>query len=139
MSTFLVIITMVEEQHTPLTSQNTTSSAKPSLDILTTKSGTPQVAENSIISFLGRQASSTAGGNIWVFSWSEIINGVIQVISVIATVVFGVWAVKSFDAAQQANFLIRTALEQTLIANQLALLLICASNQVSFFIKSHLR
>jgi hypothetical protein len=97
------------------------------------------VAENSIISFPGRQASSAAGGGIWVFSWSDIINGVIQVISVITAVVFGVWAIKSFDAAQQANFLARTALEQTLIANQLALLSICASNQVGFFIKSHLQ
>jgi hypothetical protein len=71
-----------------------------------------------------------APGGIWVFTWNEIVNAIIQVIAVIAALVFGAWAIKSYDEAQQANALARTGLQQTLIANQLALLAVCASNEV---------
>jgi hypothetical protein len=82
------------------------------------------------------QASSHAQGGIWVFTFNEIANGIMQLISVIAALIFGVWAIKSFDAALDANSLATNALQQTLIANQLALLSICASDQVSFLFVS---
>lgn len=72
--------------------------------------------------------SFTRKGIIWVFTWNEVVNGIIQLISVIAALIFGVWAVKSFGAAQEANFLAQTALQQALIANQLTLLSVCTSN-----------
>ena len=76
------------------------------------------------------QKPFVAPGGIWVFTWNEIVNGIIQVVAVVAALVFGAWAIKSYDEAQQANTLARTGLQQTLIANQLALLAVCASNQV---------
>jgi hypothetical protein len=38
-------------------------------------------------------------GGIWVFTWSEIVNGVLQTFALIITIVFGVWAIKSYNAA----------------------------------------
>jgi hypothetical protein len=66
-----------------------------------------------------------------LFSLSEIVAAVIQLISIIAAFTFGVWAIKSYDAAQRANSLAENSLRQTLAANQLALLSLCMSNQVS--------
>jgi hypothetical protein len=65
------------------------------------------------------------------FSLSEIISSVVQLISIIAAFTFGVWAIKSYNAAQRANSLTENGLRQTLTANQLALLSLCMSNQVS--------
>ena len=77
------------------------------------------------------QKYSASPGGIWAFTWNEIIHGLLQVIGVIAALVFGAWAIKSYETAEQANSLARTSLQQAVIANQLALLVGCGSNQVS--------
>ena len=64
------------------------------------------------------------------FEWGEIIQGALQIIALILGVVFGVWAIKSYDAAQQANAIANLSLRQSLVANQLALVAFCGSSQV---------
>ena len=76
------------------------------------------------------QKSFVAPSGIWVFTWNEMINAIMQVVALIAALVCGAWAIKSYDTAQRANTLANMGLQQTLIANQLALLAVCVSNQV---------
>lgn len=71
------------------------------------------------------------------FSWSDVFNYITQFIAVTAAVVFGVWAIRSYDAAQLANQLSvasldasKIALEQSILANKLALLTFCNSDIV---------
>jgi hypothetical protein len=70
-------------------------------------------------------------GGIWVFTWGEIFGGVTQIVGLIAAFVFGVWAVKSFDAAEQANAIAAAGVNQAIIANKLALMSLCVSQPVS--------
>jgi hypothetical protein len=107
---------------------NTTSPLQASFDAgKSEKANAPQA---TLTPTLLAQRPSIATGGIWEFTWNEIVNGIIQVIAVIVALVFGAWAIKSYDSAQQANALARNGLQQTLIANQLALLAVCASYQV---------
>ena len=70
---------------------------------------------------------------IWVFSWSEIVNYVLQIAGITAGIVFGVWAIKSYGAtetslaiAANADNVSKNALSQSTLANQIALLSFCA-------------
>jgi hypothetical protein len=70
---------------------------------------------------------------IWAFSWSEIVNYVLQIAGITAGIVFGVWAIKTYGAtetslaiAANANNVSTNALTQSKLANQLALLSFCA-------------
>jgi hypothetical protein len=82
---------------------------------------------------------------IWVFTWNEIMKYTVRLLAFTVTIIFGVWAAKSYNteevsnkllisaltAAEQANTLSTSVLQQGIYANQLALLSLCASNQVS--------
>lgn len=89
-------------------------------------------------------------GTVWVFTWSEVVNYVLQTVGLIAAVVFGVWAIRTYHAARNslaiastanelssravmlaaaANMLSSQALAQNMVANSLAVLTFCASIQ----------
>jgi hypothetical protein len=86
--------------------------------------------------------------NVWVFMWKDVVNYVLQTVGLIAAVVFGVWAIRTYDAARDslaiastandlsshavalaaaANELSSQALAQNLVGNSLALLTFCAA------------
>ncbi|PVF92666.1 hypothetical protein CPB86DRAFT_819428 [Serendipita vermifera] len=59
----------------------------------------------------------------------------VEIISLITAIIFGMWAIRSYDAATKANAMTEEglrqnalALQQSLIANQLPLLALCGSN-----------
>jgi hypothetical protein len=67
-----------------------------------------------------------------------IFDGGIQIISLITAIIFGVWAIRSYDAAVLANSMAEsalkqgiTALQQGTVANQLALIALCEQSEVS--------
>ena len=85
-----------------------------------------------------------------MFTWSDVVNYVLQTVGLIAAVVFGLWAIRTYDAARDslaiastandlssqavalagtANELSSKALAQNVVANSLALLTFCASIQ----------
>jgi hypothetical protein len=64
---------------------------------------------------------------------NEAFASAVQVVTLITAVIFGAWAIKSYSAAQHANALSQSSLQQTLIANQLTLLSLCVSNPVTVF------
>jgi len=90
-------------------------------------------------------ASPKMGKGKWPFTGNEMVNFVIQLVSLIAAITFGIWAVKSYNAALRANYLssvsyqsaqssfeaAQNALYLSGVANRLALLSFCASNTVS--------
>lgn len=57
----------------------------------------------------------------WPFTMKDILNFLVQLLNIIAVLVFGVWAVRSYDAALQAVSLAEAA-------NALAMFQICQSN-----------
>ena len=68
-----------------------------------------------------------------VFSWSKIVDYVLQIVGIAAGIVFGVWVIKTYSAtetslaiAANANNVSTNALAQSKLANQLALLSFCA-------------
>jgi hypothetical protein len=60
----------------------------------------------------------------------DILSGGVQVISLFTTIIFGVWAIRSYEAALKANSIAKDALHQGGTSNQLALLAICTTNEV---------
>ena len=73
---------------------------------------------------------------IWVFTWSEIVGYLLQTVGLIAGIVFGIWAIRTYDAAKSslaiatsANEISTKALTQSRLANHLHLLTFCASIQ----------
>ena len=92
----------------------------------------PQVADLGDVLYLKEsRKGSRKEGEIWVFTSSELINGLMQLIALIIAIIFGVWAVKSFDAAREANSLAMNSMQQAVVANKLALLALC-SGQVEY-------
>ena len=59
----------------------------------------------------------------------DIFNFIVQVISVCAAFVFGAWAIRSYNAATDANLLSSISLANAETANQLSLS-ICGANPV---------
>ena len=105
---------------------------------------------DSIISEKHTDHSTGIKTTVRVFTWSDVVNYVLQTVGLIAAVVFGVWAIRTYDAARDslaiastandlssqavalaaaANELSSTALAQNVVANSLALLTFCASIQ----------
>lgn len=64
----------------------------------------------------------------YLFSWSEIVNFVIQIIGVIAALIFGVWAARSYNVAQTANSKLSY---NSLGASNIQSALLCSTNAVS--------
>jgi hypothetical protein len=67
----------------------------------------------------------------------DILSGGVQIISLFTAIIFGVWAIRSYDAAVKANSIAKgalyqgiTALQQGRTSNQLALLAICTASEV---------
>jgi hypothetical protein len=89
---------------------------------------TRQVEEAKEHSDAGRGAEdvSTTRGLIFPFERSEITQGGMQFAALIVAVIFGVWAIKSYNAAQKANALAENGLRQSLLANQMSLVSLCA-------------
>ncbi|KAG8832075.1 hypothetical protein FRC17_002084 [Serendipita sp. 399] len=58
----------------------------------------------------------------------SILSGGFQCLTFIAAIVFGVWAVKSYDAALTSNQLAAASIEQSLVANKLALIALCKAD-----------
>lgn len=78
----------------------------------------------------------SANGMIWVFTWSEIVGYLLQTVGLIAGIVFGIRAIRTYDAAKSslgiatsANEISTKALAQSRLANHLNLLTFCASMQ----------
>jgi hypothetical protein len=78
----------------------------------------------------------SAKGVIWVFTWSEIVGYLLQTVGLIAGVVFGIWAIRTYDTAKSSlaiatstNQISTEALTQSRLANHLNLLTFCASIQ----------
>ena len=105
---------------------------------------------DSIISEKYTDHSTGIKTTVRVFTWSDVVNYVLQTVGLIAAVVFGVWAIRTYDAARDslaiastandlssqavalagaANELSSKALAQNVVANSLALLTFCASIQ----------
>ena len=90
----------------------------------------------SIVSEKHKNHSTGTKTTVWVFAWSDVVNYVLQTVALIAAVVFGVWAIRTYDAvrdslaiAAAANELSSKVLAQNVVANSLALLTFCASIQ----------
>jgi len=116
----------------------------------------------SIVSEKHKNHSTGTKTTVWVFTWSEVVNYVLQTVTLIAAVVFGVWAIRTYDAARDslaiastandlsthavalaaaANELSSKVLAQNVVANSLALLTFCASIQAgpsSNFVSTYL-
>ena len=60
----------------------------------------------------------------------DVFNFIVNFISVGAVFVFGAWAVRSYNAATEANLLATNSLRNAETANQLTLLSICGANPV---------
>ena len=94
---------------------------------------TRQVQETKEYSDAGGGArddlSSPTTRRLFPYEWGEIIQGGMQFAALIVAIIFGVWAIKSYDAAQKANAM-------SLLANQMSLVSLCAIgifNQVNTF------
>ena len=61
---------------------------------------------------------------------NEFAKGAVQFVSFVTALVFGVWAIKSFNVAQEANVMAEMAYHQAVISNQLSFMAICTSNPV---------
>ena len=57
---------------------------------------------------------------VWVFTWSDVVNYVLQTVGLIAAVVFGVWAIRTYDAARDSLAIARTANDLSLQSVALA-------------------
>jgi len=86
--------------------------------------------------FKNNNMDQSAKGMIWVFTWSEIVGYFLQTVGLIAGVVFGIWAIRTYDAAKtslaiatSANKISMGSLTQSKLANQLNLITFCASIQ----------
>jgi hypothetical protein len=71
------------------------------------------------------------------FTVKDILSGGVQIISLFTAIIFGVWAIRSYDAAIKANSIAKGALDQGIVAlkqgvvsNQLALIAICTTSEV---------
>ena len=60
------------------------------------------------------------------FERNGITQGGMQFVALIVAVIFGVWAIKSYNAVQKANAVAENGLRQSLLANQMSLLSLCA-------------
>ena len=85
---------------------------------------------------LNNNMDQSAKEIIWVFTWSEIVDYLLQTVGLIAGIVFGIWAIRTYDAAKSslaiatsANEISTKALTQSRLANHLNLLTFCASIQ----------
>lgn len=86
--------------------------------------------------FKNSNMDQSGKGMIWVFTWSEIVGYLLQTVGLIAGIVFGIWAIRTYDAAKSslaiatnANEISTKALTQSRLANHLNLLTFCASIQ----------
>jgi hypothetical protein len=96
---------------------------------------------DSIISEKHKNHSTGPKITIWVFTWNEVVNYVLQTVGLIAAVVFGVWAIRTYDAARDslaiantANALSSQAVALAAAANELSskgVVLAAASNELS--------
>lgn len=74
-------------------------------------------------------SSTTVSKNIfWKFTLRDTVAFVFQLIALIIGLIFGAWAIKSYDAALTAN-------EQALIQNKMALLGICYGGDVCILVE----
>jgi hypothetical protein len=106
------------------TDKSSTATGDPLTDAPSTQVANVRVSEN---------------GGIWVFTWGELIHSGMNFLALVVALVFGVWAVKSWYLARNANDLSTRSIElstrsieQTVLANKLALLSFCSLNQVGF-------
>jgi len=95
-----------------------------------TDESVPPKDDNDKIVTMSSTPPKPQEAGFWVFTLSETINYVIQLIAVITALIFGAWAIKSYDVTQHANQLSNFAIQQSMFANQLALLSFCNSDVV---------
>ena len=95
--------------------------------------GTHQIHEAKEHSDTGRGAEDVLSSpktrglsQTFPFERNGITQGGMQFVALIVAVIFGVWAIKSYNAAQKANAFAENGLRQSLFANQMSLVSLCA-------------